>query len=184
MTFEYRDVPFSDNTGVVKNILAGVCDHCKEVISIPPQSTPAIKAQRQKATNSVEAVLPAIYLEALDLACFRIDPQVPQDFRKRLLMYYIYSVAQSEAAIHRIGQILNEAKPEFAASENSAKKSRLSLKVSEAISAEIEKLMQATSLNKTDLLKALVLQIDEDIIAPKEPANLEQLRVLAAVASC
>jgi hypothetical protein len=41
-TFAYRDVPFSDGSGVVKNILVGVCDHCDLVVSIPAQSTPAI----------------------------------------------------------------------------------------------------------------------------------------------
>ncbi len=45
-TFRYRDVPFGDGSGVAKNILAGVCDRCGAVVSIPPQSTPAIRAAR------------------------------------------------------------------------------------------------------------------------------------------
>ncbi len=48
-TFHYRDVPFSDGSGVVKDILALVCDTCDEVIAIPAQSTPAIKAARETA---------------------------------------------------------------------------------------------------------------------------------------
>lgn len=42
-TFKLRDVPFSDGSGIVKNILTGVCDQCGRVITIPNQSTPAIK---------------------------------------------------------------------------------------------------------------------------------------------
>ena len=42
-TFKLRDVPFSDESGVARNILAGICDQCERVITIPNQSTPAIK---------------------------------------------------------------------------------------------------------------------------------------------
>jgi hypothetical protein len=40
-TFMRRNVPFNDGTGVVKNILSGVCDVCKRVVSVPAQSTAA-----------------------------------------------------------------------------------------------------------------------------------------------
>lgn len=42
-TFKLRDVPFSDGSGVVKNILTGVCDQCGRIVSIPHQSTTTIK---------------------------------------------------------------------------------------------------------------------------------------------
>lgn len=42
-TFLYRDVPFSDKSGIVKNILVGVCDECSSVVSVLPQTTPQIK---------------------------------------------------------------------------------------------------------------------------------------------
>lgn len=47
-TFKYRDVPFSDDSGVVKNLLANVCDTCDEVVSIPAQETPKIKDALEK----------------------------------------------------------------------------------------------------------------------------------------
>ena len=46
ITYKLRDVPFNDGSGIVKNILSGVCDKCNQVICIPHQSTPAIKASR------------------------------------------------------------------------------------------------------------------------------------------
>lgn len=42
-TFRYRDVAFDDGRDSVKDILVAVCDHCDTVVSIPAQSTPAIK---------------------------------------------------------------------------------------------------------------------------------------------
>ena len=48
-TFQSRDVAFDDGSGSVKDILAAVCDHCDTVVSIPAQSTPAIKRARDTA---------------------------------------------------------------------------------------------------------------------------------------
>lgn len=53
-TFLYRHVPFSDGSGIVYNLLAGVCDRCDSVVSIPASSTPQVKAAREailKAAN-------------------------------------------------------------------------------------------------------------------------------------
>lgn len=47
VTFAYRDVPFRDGSGVVENILVGVCDVCGDAVLIPAQSDEAIgKAHR------------------------------------------------------------------------------------------------------------------------------------------
>ncbi len=185
ITFAYRDVPFSDRRGTAKEILAGVCDRCGKVVAIPPQSTPAIKAARDKADVSIEAMLPAVYLEALDLACYRIDPAVPQDFRKRLLMYYVHRSVGDRSAVRRIAKIMDKASAEFRKAERSTSvRRRLSMKVSPAMSHSVDRLMEATKLNKTDLFKSLVVQIEKDIVAPNRPANLAELRTLASVASC
>jgi hypothetical protein len=183
-TFAYRDVPFSDGSGVARQILVGVCDRCGEVVAIPPQSTPAIKAAREKAGVSVEAVLPAVYLDALDLACYRIDPGVTQEFRKRLLMYYVHRCVGEEKATRRVASILREAGAGFREGERSPVRRRLSLKVSRPMARSIERLMEATRLSRTDLFKALVVLIGKDIVEPERPAKLAELRTLAAVATC
>lgn len=47
-TYTLRDIDFSDNSGTVKNVLAGVCDSCNEVVSIPKQSITRIKEYYSK----------------------------------------------------------------------------------------------------------------------------------------
>lgn len=184
MTFAYSDVPFSDGSGVAKQILVGICDRCGRVIAIPPQSTPAIKAAREKAVVPIEAMLPAVYVEALDLACYRIDPTVAPDFRKRLLMYYVHRVSGDERAVRRIAKAMSKAGPEFREGERSGARRRLSLKVTEAMSRNVHRLMEDTKLSQTDLFKSLVLQIDKDIVEPNRPEDLDELRTLAVIASC
>ncbi len=59
-------------------------------------------AAKQGAQVSIEALLPAIYLDALDLACWRIDPEASQEFRKPLLMHYLHGSSLSRAATQRL----------------------------------------------------------------------------------
>lgn len=182
MTFRRRDVPFSDGDGQAKDILVGVCDACGEVIAVPPQSTPAIKAAREKAVLPIEANLPAVYLDVLDLACYRIDPSASQDFRKRLLLYYMVAASGNKSLVKRIRANLTQLDRAFQAGETSKIRRRLSMKVTASLSERVHELMAATRLNKTDLLKALVVQIDKDVVKPAKPANLAKLRTIAAIA--
>jgi len=179
-TFQYRDVPFSDGKGVVKDILALVCDTCGEVIATPAQSTPAIRTARETATKPIEVSLPAPFIETLDLAAFRIDPQATTEFRKRLLAYYIHRAAETD---HPPEQFADRIARNAGRFDGSAPKRRLSLKVTPRLNDEINKITKRSNLTKSDLIKSLVMQIDLEILQPKSPANLGELRRLAAVAS-
>lgn len=50
-TMKFRNVPFSDGSGQVESILAGVCDSCDRVVSVPHQSTGAIKNAIEEQKN-------------------------------------------------------------------------------------------------------------------------------------
>ena len=52
VTYDYRDVAFSDGSDEVLGILVGVCDKCGETISIPAQSIPSIKATKETARKA------------------------------------------------------------------------------------------------------------------------------------
>jgi hypothetical protein len=179
-TFAYRNVPFSDGSGMVKDILVAVCDACEEVIATPAQSTPAIKAAREVAIKPIEVSLPAPFVEALDLAAFRIDPEATTEFRKRLLAYYIHRAAENDQPAEQLSDRVARSSERF---NVNAPKRRLSFKVTPRLSSEIDKIVEKSKLTKSDLIKSLVMQIDEDILQPKSPHNMKELRRLAAVAS-
>jgi hypothetical protein len=179
-TFHYKDVPFSDGSGVVKDILALVCDVCGDVIATPAQSTPAIKAARETAIKSIEVSLPASFIEALDLAAFRIDPEATTEFRKRLLAYYIHRAAEKDEPTERLTNRIASNGERF---DIDSPKRRLSFKVTPRLSGEIDKIIKRSKLSKSDLIKSLVMQIYEDILQPKSPHNMKELRRLAAVSS-
>ncbi len=182
-TFAYRDMPFSDGPGTVKGILVAVCDTCNVVVSIPAQSTPAIKAARELATKPVEVSLPAPFVEVLDLAAYRIDPQATAEFRKRLLAYYIHHYASSDGVQAKISSIMEKRMPPRFNLGGSVPKRRLSFKVTPRLDGEIRSIMESSKLRKTELIKHLILQIYKDIVQPKKPKYLAELRHLAAVAA-
>jgi hypothetical protein len=124
--------------------------------------------------------LPASFIEALDLAAFRIDPEATTEFRKRLLAYYIHRAAESEQPAERLASRIARNGQRF---DTDAPKRRLSFKVTPRLSGEIDKIIERSKLTKSDLIKSLVMQIDEDILQPKSPHNMKELRRLAAVSS-
>lgn len=181
-TFGYRDVPFSDASGVVKDILVGVCDHCDQVASIPSQSTPAISMARAKASESVEAVLPAPYLDMLDLACFKIDPDFSLDLRKALLMFYVHRFASGAFELSRL-QASNATLAKRPTMESKTRR-RLSMKTSRRLANELDSVADRSAMKKTQTIKAIIGAIQEDIVNDGRPdlvKNFKEYAVFAAV---
>jgi hypothetical protein len=176
-TFRYRDVPFSDGSGLVRDLLVGVCDVCDEVILSPPQSIPAISAARKRATRSVEANLPASYVDALDAAASRVDVQANTEFRKRLLMFYLHRYARGDEAIPELVEL---AEPSLYLPATGPRK-RLSFKLSERASEKLDFLLTETGLPTTELLKALIGKIAIDVVKPAKPVRLAELIALCDV---
>jgi hypothetical protein len=183
VTYDYRDVPFSDGKGRAKGILVGVCDKCGEVVSIPPQSIPSIKAAREGAPKAVEARLPSVYLDAIDLACHRINATASTEFRKSLLMVYVSKFSENKKKAKRLVYDPKKFGKEFVLGEKLGEQRRLSMKISAPMFDRIARLERWTNLNRTDLFKCLAAEINKDIVRPVSPAHLEGLKMMALVAT-
>jgi len=180
--FARRDVPFNDAKGSAKNILVGVCNVCDSVVSIPAQSTPAIRRARKPAPDSLEANLPAVYVDLLDYAVYTIDEQASTDFRRLLLTYFVHKAALDESAPARLKQSHQQALERFPERRGSARW-RLSMKVPSRLAQEMKLLEDRTSLNTTELLKSLVYVIQDKVLARPRPSLIDELRALSAVAA-
>jgi hypothetical protein len=174
-TFQLRDVPFSDGRGIVKNVLVGVCDKCDSVTVLPHQSTPAVKRQYEAKRKPVEGRLPAHLIDILNLATLEIGAST--DFVPSMMKYYIHILSEDEKSARKIAQYL---KNELATGRS---EKRLSLK-GRQIFDEIEHLKALAHIeNTTDLLKSIILKINEDVLIKRRPKSIENLRnIMAAVA--
>lgn len=175
-TYLLRDVDFSDKSGTVKNILAAVCDKCHEVVSIPAQSTPKIKAEYNRVKASLEVRLPAHYLDILNVAIQKINPDLDENFNRYLILYYIHALS--------IGHYKQQGLSKLLATDIAKAKSskRLSMKLNVNQLNALNTIMITQQLKRnTDVIKAIILKINEDIVQNEQSAQLSELRNMAAV---
>jgi len=171
-TFTLRNVPFSDGRGIVKNVLVGVCDKCDEVSILPHQSTPVVKKQLEAQRKPIESRLPAHMLDILNLASSEICGSI--DFVPHLMKFYIHSLVADEKAASKIAKYLTS---DLAVGK--AEK-RLSLK-GRKIYDDVDTLKSIANINNTtDLIKSIILKINEDVLIKKKPRPIQQLRNIAA----
>ncbi|HAT3902001.1 TPA: hypothetical protein OPR08_001957 [Citrobacter koseri] len=174
-TYLLRDVDFDDNSGTVKNILAAVCDKCNEVVSIPAQSTPKIKAEYKKTKAPLEVRVPAHYLDVLNIATQKINPELDESFNRYLVLYYIHALSTGHYTQQGLSDLLIA---DFAKAKASK---RLSMRVNASQLAALNSIMSTQHLKKnTDVIKAVILKINEDIVQNKGPEKLSELRNVAA----
>ncbi|MBX2847061.1 MAG: hypothetical protein KTR16_01980 [Acidiferrobacterales bacterium] len=173
VTYQLRDVPVSDGLGLVKNVLAGICDQCDCVAVLPHQSTPLVKKHIENKKASVEARVPAHMIDILNLASVSLTGDT--GFVPHLLKFYIHSLSSN--------QISKRSIIKFLASDLFIGKAdkRLSLK-GKSIADEIDliksELQEVTTT--TDLLKGITLKIKEDILENKKPKISNNLKTIAA----
>ncbi|HBF31538.1 hypothetical protein [Rhizobium sp.] len=182
-TFNYHDVPFESGGGVAKQIMAATCDECQTVVAIPPQSTPAIRSARDNTTVSLEFILDAPFLDMLDAAAYRVDPYAGVLLRKKLIAYFVHRSLSDDARIERLRTNAHVHRAEWKSWHNAPRK-RLSMKVTQRASNEIDELIKRSALNKTALVKSIVMDIRSEIIEPDEPQIMPELRrMVAAIAA-
>ncbi len=181
-TFARRDVRFSDGSGVVKNLLVGVCDECGKTVTIPAQSTPAIARARKAAPESIEANLPAIYVDVLDFAAHTIDSSASSEFRRVLLTYFVHRSALDPSSAKRLKKAHERAVVAYPESRGAARR-RLSMKVPSRVSHELRQLEQRTAMNTTELIKSVVYDIQDAVLDKPQPAVINALRTLSAIAA-
>lgn len=168
VTFKLRDTPFSDGSGIVKNILVGVCNQCDSTIVIPHQSTPAIKRQLENQRVSLESRVPAHMIDILNLACDHLGGG--PEFIPNILKFYIHSLSHRNISPLKIASFLNTR----LAKGKSQK--RISLKGNH-LSEDLNTLKKLTKIKTTaDLIKSIVLKINDDILVKKKAKVIYQLK--------
>lgn len=175
--YTLRDVPLSDGSGVVKNVLASVCNTCGSVCSIPQQSLPLVQQTINKnIRDSVDVRLTQPVDDIFNMACVVLH--VNRDFRSTLVRYFVKHMLDKQTEyVKEVNAVLHGNKQFFSGN----KIRRLSLK-GVGIKHEIDECKHAFHIEKdTDLICAVAMQINNDIVESKRPEVFEQLKCIAAV---
>ena len=172
VTFKLRDVPFNDGSGVVKNVLAGVCNTCDSVAVLPHQSTPVVKKQLEVQRKSLESRVPAHMIDILNLASDKLGGGT--EFANNIMKFYIHALSNNAISPNNISRYLNS---ELA--KGPAQK-RISLK-GRHIEEELILLKKLTEIESTtDLLKSVVLKINDDVLVKEKQRPINQLKSVIA----
>ncbi|CAG9409839.1 hypothetical protein [Providencia alcalifaciens] len=181
-TFDYRNLEIKESSKIVKNILVGVCDCCGRTVSTPAQSTPEIKKEKEKDVISIEAILPSIYIEILNLACLRIDPNTSQEMNKRLLFLYVHNNKNDKSIKDYIDNY--DALLKIIPIMASMPKKRLSMKVSSKFANEFNELTQSLDKNKTETIKIIIASIKKDLIDNENSFMVDEFRKTHSLSVC
>lgn len=181
-TFKRRAMSFSDGKGLAQNILVSICDSCDRVVGIPAQSTPAIREARKKETRSLEANLPAIYVDLLDLIAYTLNKDCSTDSRRSLLLFYLMQLSSTDTAVKRIKQCHKEALLEFPERRGTDRR-RLSMKVSMSFDRDFRNLSTKSKLNASDILKSVVFAMKIDLIDKPKNRLLKTMRDVVSLSA-
>ncbi|MFZ3410727.1 hypothetical protein [Vibrio chagasii] len=172
VTFKLENVPFSDGSGIVRNVLAGVCNKCNTVAVIPHQSTPVVQKQLVKQRGSVEGRVPAHFIDILNLASVEISGST--DFAPSIVKFYIHALLYGDIPLDDVSDYKNSELFQGKAQKRLSLKGRL-------IVEEVERLKKLTNIPQTtDLLKSVVLKINEDLLVKKDQNSIHSLEGIAA----
>ena len=172
VTYRLRDVPLSDGSDIVKDVLVGVCDICDNVCVLPHQSVPKVTKTMERQRKPIDSRVPAHMLDILNLASAEVGGG--SDFVPHLIKYYLHALAVKEMSSGRLARYLTS----DLASGKSQK--RISLK-GRRVSEDIEKVKKLTNLSNTsDIVKSVILKINDDILQKKSKRPIKALEGIAA----
>lgn len=172
LTYQLRDVPFSDGCGLVKQVLVGVCEQCDQVCILPQQSTPGVKRALEKQRKPVESRVPAHMVDILNLASVEVG--CGTEFIPYIVKYYLHALASRQMSSKRLSGYLTTD-----LAKGKAEK-RISLKGQHVVE-EVSELKALTHIESTsDLIRGVILKINDDIVQNKRTKPLNELRGIAA----
>lgn len=171
-TYTLRDVPLSDGSDIVKDVLVGVCDRCDSVCVLPHQSVPRVSQTLNRERSSIDSRIPAHMFDILNCASSQVGGST--DFVPQLIKYYLHALAQRQMSSIHLRAYL---KSDLAGGK--AQK-RISLK-GQYVSEDIAEVKALAKLDSTsDLIRSIILKINDDILQKKSKKSIKALEGIAA----
>ncbi|HWK89412.1 MAG TPA: hypothetical protein VNP72_05430 [Longimicrobium sp.] len=168
--FEPRDVTLEVTETVVPGILVAVCTECGEIVAFPAQSTPKVKAARERKKSEVlEAKVPIHLDDMVHAIALRFDTAV-ETFRPHLLRFYLREVASDVAFARRVAKL---SRSELARGRARA---RVSLRIPESLLEAARAQGRVVGMRRdADLVRGVILAAAEDVLDGRAPERRARL---------
>ncbi len=172
--YQYRAVELEETGVKVENVLVGVDAETGDVLTIPAQSTPKLKAARSARKEVVMSVrVPRELCDVLHLVAEYLHTEADQ-FTPALIRYYLAAAATNESLARRLGK-LSKSRLATGKLEES-----LRLRIRRDLHDSVGRIASSTEgVNKSDLVRGAILAAKQDVLDGGAPARQRKLEAVA-----
>ncbi len=174
VVYEYRPIELEQTGVTVPNVLVGVDVETGEVLTIPAQSTPKLKAARDARKETVMSVrVPRELDDVLRLVAehYRVRPE---QFTPALIRYYLAAATSNEALARRLGKLSTNRLARGALKENIRLRVRRDLHESVSLIAA-----NTEGVNRSDLVRGAILAAGQDVLDGRARRRERELEAVA-----
>lgn len=173
VVYTYRPVRLEETGVTVQDVLVGVDVDSDEVLSIPAQSVPKLKAARERKDTVMSIRMPNELDDVLRLVADYYDRD-SEIFSPMVVRYYINAAFESPAFVRRLGKLCRN-RLAMGKREKS-----LRLRVRRDVHERLQALAIAVEgVNKSDLIRGAIVAAKEDVLEGRARKRREELGVLA-----
>lgn len=174
VVYEYRSIELEESGVTVGNVLVGADAETGEVLTIPAQSTPRLKAARDSRKETVMSVrLPRELDDVLRLVAehYRAEPEA---FTPALIRYYLTGATRSESLARRLGRLSRDRLARGRMQEN------LRLRVRRDLNETVGQIASRTEgVNKSDLVRGAIVAAKQDVLEGRARKRRRELEAVA-----
>lgn len=174
VVYEYRPVELEETGVTVKNVLVGVDVETGDVLTIPAQSTPKLKAARDARKQTVMSVrVPRELDDVLRLVAEHYHAQ-PELFTPALIRYYLAAATSNDGLARRLGRLSKDRLAKGKLKES------LKVRVQRDLHETVGEIASNTEgVNRSDLVRGAILAAKQDVLEGRARRRERELEAVA-----
>ena len=174
IVYQYRPFKLEEANVTVKNVLLGVDVETGDVLTIPAQSTPKLKAAREAKKEKVLSVrVPRELDDVLHLIADYYHAE-PEQFSPAVIRYYLTSASQNAGLTRRIGKL---SKDRLASGKLEG---NLRLRVDRELHDWVYTTASSTEgINQSDLIRGVIVAVKQDVLEGRAKKRRRELEAIA-----
>lgn len=174
VVYQYRPFRLEEANVTVKDVLLGVDIETGDVLTIPAQSTPKLKAAREAKKEKVLSVrMPRELDDVLHLIADYYHAE-PEQFSPAVIRYYLTSASQNAGLTRRIWKL---SKDRLASGKLEG---NLRLRVDRELHDWVYTTASRTEgLNQSDLIRGVIVAVKQDVLEGRAKKRRRELEAIA-----
>lgn len=174
VVYRYRHVTLEQTGVTVSDVLVGVDPETDEILTIPAQSTPKLKAAREGRKDAVLSVrMPRELEDVLNLIAEHFGTD-PGQFTPAVIRYYLARAAGDAATARRLSRL---SRTSLATGD---RRGNLRLRLRPALHVRLGRLAEGDDgITMSDLVRGAIVAAKQDILEGRSSRRIRELQAVA-----